>query len=162
MAAVGTPLPWTAAAWSRRLLRNNDRGDCIGSTGRSLPPQPASPVSTVICGRASQIPANLLKVRPRIAHAGGPIAHQRHLEVIDAGELLHDAFAAIGPGVDAEREVSSHGLGHGETDAIDPKETSSVRKVRRCRSKTDAPPVLRRFRSSRLAHGSAFDRAKSW
>jgi hypothetical protein len=37
MAAVGTSLPWTAAAGLVSLLRYNDRGDCIGSTGKSNP-----------------------------------------------------------------------------------------------------------------------------
>src|ERR1700741_1986324 len=43
--------------------------------------------------------------------AGGPVGGACNLIVLDAGDVLHDAFAVRGPRIDAEGKVSSH-CGH--------------------------------------------------
>src|SRR5262249_6148316 len=41
------------------------------------------------------------------AFAGGAVGGERNLVILDAGDVLHDAFAVRRPGIDAEGEVSS-------------------------------------------------------
>ena len=44
---------------------------------------------------------------PRPAFTRRAEGGERNLVVLDAGDVLHDAFAVRGPGIDAESEVSS-------------------------------------------------------
>jgi hypothetical protein len=44
---------------------------------------------------------------PGPAFAGGAVGSERNLVVLDARDMLHDAFAVRGPGIGAEGEVSS-------------------------------------------------------
>ena len=44
---------------------------------------------------------------PRPAFAGGAVGSECNLVVLDASDVLHDAFAVRGPSIDAEGEVSS-------------------------------------------------------
>src|SRR5262249_54392040 len=46
------------------------------------------------------------------ALTGGEEGGERDLIVLDASDVLHDAFAVRRPGIDAEGEVSSKRLGH--------------------------------------------------
>src|SRR5262249_36590133 len=72
---------------------------------------------------------------PRPALAGGEEGGERDLIVLDASDVLHDAFAVRGPRIDAEGEMSSQ-LAH-----LRPLRTSwnslgplRSRRLRRCRS----------------------------
>src|SRR5262245_28129736 len=49
---------------------------------------------------------------PRPALAGGAEGGECDLIVLDASDMLHDAFAVRGPDIDAEGEVSSKRRGH--------------------------------------------------
>jgi len=48
---------------------------------------------------------------PRPAFAGGAEGGERDLVILDAGDVLDDAFPVSGPGIDAEGEVGSR-CGH--------------------------------------------------
>ena len=41
--------------------------------------------------------------RARPALAGGAVGGERNLVILDAGDVLHDAFAVSGPRIDAEK-----------------------------------------------------------
>jgi len=47
------------------------------------------------------------------AFAGGAESGERNLEILDAGDVLDDAFPVRGPGIDAEGEMRSHRRGSG-------------------------------------------------
>src|SRR5215472_17017529 len=88
---------------------------------------------------------------PRPALAGGEEGGERNLIVLDASDMLHDAFAIRGPGIDAEGEVSSKRRGHLRLLLPDLLRTSRnslgplrSRRLRRCRSSSVADGSLRR------------------
>src|SRR5262249_32488040 len=87
---------------------------------------------------------------PRSALAGGKEGGKRDLIVLDAGDVLDDAFPVSGPGIDAEGEVSSR-CGHLRLLLPDLLRTSRnslgplrSRRLRRCRSSSVADGSLRR------------------
>src|SRR5262249_27476738 len=87
----------------------------------------------------------------RPALAGREEGGERDLIVLDASDVLHDAFAVRGPRIDAEGEVSSKRRGHLRLLLPDLLRTSRnslgplrSRRLRRCRSSSVADGSLRR------------------
>src|SRR5262249_6912325 len=67
----------------------------------------STPVAPAILDDASALPQGDGGTRP--AFAGSAERGKRDLIVLDAGDVLHDAFAVRGPSIDAEGEVFSSG-----------------------------------------------------
>src|SRR6516162_6438674 len=65
----------------------------------------STPVAPAILDDASALPQGDRGARPALA--SGEEGGERDLIVLDAGDVLHDAFAIGCPGIDAEGEVSS-------------------------------------------------------
>src|SRR5262245_5261077 len=89
--------------------------------------------------------------RARPALAGAVEGGECNLIILDASDVLHDAFAVRGLGIDAEGEVSSKRRGHLRLLLPDLLRTSRnslgplrSRRLRRCRSSSVADGSLRR------------------
>src|SRR5262252_6612322 len=60
--------------------------------------------TSAILDDASASPQGDWRVRP--AFTGGAVGRERNLIILDAGDVLHDAFAVRGPRIDAESKPS--------------------------------------------------------
>src|SRR5215510_7807643 len=109
----------------------------------------STPVAPAILDDASALPQGDGGTRP--AFAGSAERGEPDLIVLDASDILHDAFAVRRPGIDAEGEVSSKRRGHLRLLLPDLLRTSRnslgplrSRRLRRCRSSSVADGSLRR------------------